>query len=156
MHVTKESWTKQCMKIEYTLSNQNWELVMGPFWQLWMSLHYKGSSVTNFFMALFALFNEVHSLMFVGTKFHFFLASLLNVAWDKVNLAVSGTIFVTVALVSLSSSWVVFIFHLIGYSGTCVNFHASVNLIWAFIWLTDSMLSLLRIVFWFFFTFFTL
>ena len=101
----------------------------------------------SFFMALFAVFNEVHSLMLVGTKFHIFLASLLNVAWDKVDLAVSGTIFDTVALVCLSSSWGVFISHLIGYSGTCVIFHASVNLIWAFIWLTDSILSLLRIFF---------
>ena len=81
---------------------------MGPFWQLCMSLHYIGSIVTNFFMALFAVFNEVHSLMLVGTKFHIFLASLLNVAWDKVDLAVSGTIFDTVALVCLSSSWGVF------------------------------------------------
>ena len=80
-----------------------------------------------------------------GAKFQIFLASLLNVDWDRFVLAVSGTISAAVVLVSLSSSCVDFIPHFIGYSGSWLIFHASVNFIWAFIWLTDSIFSLVRI-----------
>ena len=70
----------------------------------------------------------------------FFCIIVIGCLWHC-GFCSTGMIFACVALVVFSSSSVFFGSHLVGYIGTFKIFNASVSLIRAFIWLTDSMFN---------------
>ena len=106
-----------------------------------------GISLQCLLMQFLAVCKLVAFVIANGALFHNLAVSIVKLSWAHFSLATSFQFLVVVVLTLLSVGILLGLLfrNFKGQSGTCMIFHASVNLISPANWLTDGRLYLLRI-----------